>query len=91
MDKGDGRDRTALPGIAPAEDAGPAAHLACDGAIFALRPDTFGGTHYTWLNGPNPGYGFSVSPTVDDFEEHQRNIRSFLSMIDPRTGYLEEA
>ncbi len=54
------------------------------------RDDAFGGTHYTWLNGPNPGYGFSVSPTADDNEEHQANIRSFLSMIDPRTGYIDQ-
>jgi hypothetical protein len=29
-------------------------------------------------------------PTADDAEERQRNIRSFLSMIEPRTGYIEE-
>jgi hypothetical protein len=90
MDKGEGSDRAALPGVAPAEGAAPAAQLECDGEIFELRPDRFGGTHYTWLNGPNPGYGFSVSPTADDVEEHQTNIRSFLLMIDPRTGYIEE-
>ena len=90
MDNGEGSDRTAFPGIAPAEDVVPAAQLACDAEIFELRPDRFGGTHYTWLNGPNPGYGFSVSPTADAIEEHQTNIRNFLSMIDPRTGYIEE-
>jgi hypothetical protein len=31
-----------------------------------------------------------VSPTPNDMEQHQRNIRSFLSMIDPTTGYIEE-
>lgn len=90
MDTTEGSDRAALPGIARADDDAPAARLACDGEIFELRPDKFGGTHYTWLSGPNPGYGFSVSPTADDVEEHQTNIRSFLAMIDPRTGYLED-
>jgi len=40
--------------------------------------------------GPNPGYAFTTSPTIDDIEQHQTNIRSFLSMIDPETGYIEE-
>ena len=90
MDNREGSDRVALPSLAPAEDAAPTAQLECDGQIFELRPDNFGGTHYTWLNGPNPGYGFSVSPTADDVEEHQTNIRSFLTMIDPTIGYIEE-
>jgi hypothetical protein len=91
VDKGEGSDRAALPGIAHAEYTAPAAQLECNGEIFELRPDKFGGTHYTWLGGPNPGYGFSVSPAADDIEEHhQTNIRSFLLMIDPSTGYVEE-
>ena len=90
MDRGEGSDRAAIPGIASAEDAEPAAQLECDGETFELRPDKFGGTHYAWLNGPNPGYGFSMSPTADDVEQHQLNIRSFLSMVDPRTGYIED-
>lgn len=91
MDKREGGDWAALPGIAPEEAAAPAAELECDGEIFELRPDGFGGTHYTWLSGPNTGYGFSTSPTVhDDIEQHRANIRSFLSMIDPATGYIEE-
>ena len=83
-------DRAARPGIAP-EDAAPATQLVCDGETFELRPDEFGGTHYTWLTGPNRGYGFSASPTADDVELHKANIRSFLAMIDPRTGYIEES
>jgi hypothetical protein len=80
----------ALPGIAPEADAAPATRLSCDGETFELRSDQFGGTHYTWLSGPNPGYGFTTSPAVDDIGQHQTNIRSFLSMIDPETGYIEE-
>ncbi|MBL8931230.1 MAG: hypothetical protein JNL54_14015 [Kineosporiaceae bacterium] len=79
-----------LPGVAPVERAAPASQLECDGEIFEVRPDEFGGAHYTWRSGPNPGYGFSTSPSSDDVEQHQTNIRSFLSMIDPRTGYIED-
>lgn len=64
--------------------------LEVDGELFELRPDEFGGTSYTWANGPNPGYGFGLSPTPDSVEQHRANIRSFLSMIDPSTGYIEE-
>lgn len=90
MDRREDGDWAALPGIAPEESAAPAIRLECDGETFELRPDEFGGTHYTWLSGPNPGYGFSTSPTPDDLEQHLTNIRGFLSMIDPRTGYIDE-
>ena len=59
MGVSDGGDRGALPGIAPEEDVAPSAQLDCDGEVFELRPDGFGGTQYTWLSGPNPGYGDS--------------------------------
>ena len=64
MDKREGGDGAAFPGIAPEEGAPPARRLECDGEIFEQRPDGFGGTHYTWLSGPNPGYGFSVSQSL---------------------------
>lgn len=81
---------SALPGVAPEEDAAPATRLSCDGESFELRPDSSGGTHYTWLSGPNAGYGFTVSPTIDNLDQHRTNIRRFLLMIDPETGYIEE-
>ncbi|MGC5033300.1 hypothetical protein [Micromonospora sp. DT229] len=60
--------------------------LEVDGEIFALRPDEGGGTDYTWLSGPNPGYGFGLSPTADlSLDEHRENIRAFLAMVDPST------
>jgi hypothetical protein len=90
MNRGEGNEGPALPGIAPEEAAAPATQLECDGEIFELRPDQFGGTHDTWLTGPNPGYGFSVSPTSDETAQHQANIRDFLSMIDPNTGYIAD-
>ena len=86
--EGDWAPLNALPGVAPEQDVVPATRLTCDGETFELRPDRSGGTHYTWLSGPNPGYGFSVSPTIDDVEQHRASIRSFLSMIDPETGYI---
>ena len=49
--------------------------------------------HYSWTSGPNAGYGFAagrsdgVPPTED---EASVEIRSFLSSIDPTTGYLVE-
>jgi len=87
--RGDGGgDWDALPSIAPKEDVVAARQLEGEGEVFELRPDQSGGTHCTWLSGPAPGYGFSVSPTSDDVEQHERNIRDFLSMIDPKTGYI---
>lgn len=83
-------DQGALPGVAAEGEAGPVSHLRCDGELFELRPDEFRGTHYTWLSGPNPGYGFSMSPTSGEDEQHREHIRDFLAMIDPRTGYIAE-
>lgn len=90
MEMNEGGDKDALPGIAPNDVAPAAERLECDGQVFELRPDQFGGTKYTWLNSRNPGYGFSVSPTSDDMAQHQANIRDFLSMIDPKTGLIGE-
>ena len=90
MKQSEDGDGVALPGIAPEEDAAPATQLECDGELFELRPDQRGGTHYRWVSGTNPDYGFSVSPTSDDLEQHQRNIRSFLSMINLNTGFIEK-
>jgi hypothetical protein len=82
----------AVPGVDPssmtADEA--ASTLEVDGEVFELQPDGFGGTHYNWISGRNPGYGFSTSPTPDSFEQHRASIRTFLSMVDPATGYIEE-
>ncbi|GAA2850117.1 hypothetical protein Acy02nite_33240 [Actinoplanes cyaneus] len=64
--------------------------LTVDGERFALRARD-SGTDYTWLTGPNPGYGFSASPTADlSVEQHTAMVRDFLSAIDPATGYLAD-
>lgn len=61
--------------------------LKVDGELFALRPSEHGGTDYTWLSGPNTGYGFSVSPTRGtSLDEHRENIHEFLAMIDQGGG-----
>jgi hypothetical protein len=85
-------DSAPQPGVARGTSGGNdgLTRLEVDGEVFELRPDEFAGTHYTWSSGPNRGYGFSVSPTADIVEEHEANIRGFLSMVDPGTGYIEE-
>ncbi len=96
-DDGDGdrqAQRVAEPGLHPEADsvAGAASlTLDVDGEVFALRPDERGGTDYTWLSGPNPGYGFGMSPTADlSLDEHRENIRAFLAMVDRTTGFIED-
>lgn len=90
----DDDDAEAEPGVFPdaeGETTDTSRMLDVDGEVFALRPDKHGGTHYTWLSGPNPGYGFTLSPTSDtSVDEHRENIHDFLSQIDPATGYVED-
>ena len=92
MTGSDDGEWAASPGVAPSSmaDGEAASRLEVDGEDFDLWPDGFGGTHYTWISGPNPGYGFSTSPTHGSFEQHRASIRNFLSMIDPTTGYIED-
>lgn len=88
---------SAIPDNGREERAASARRLSCDGETFELRPEQSGGTHYTWLSGPNQGYGFTTSAVLPDAEpgriddeEHLASIRAFLSMIDPETGYIAE-
>ncbi|MGH8824544.1 MAG: hypothetical protein ACRDVN_08710 [Jiangellaceae bacterium] len=87
-------DPEAVPGVRPETESEadvPSFTLEVDGEVFALRPDTYGGTDYTWLSGPNTGYGFGLSPTPNvSLDEHRENIRNFLGQIDPTTGYIED-
>jgi hypothetical protein len=81
----------AVPGVSPpsaADDEEAASPLEVDGEVFELLPDGFGGMHYSWISGPNPGYGFSMSPTPEPSEQHRANLQNFPSMIDPTTGYI---
>jgi len=96
-DNGDGDGEAhpkAVPGLRP-ETEGTAdvtsLTLDVDGEIFAVRPNKSGGTDYTWLNGPSPGYGFGAGPTRNlSLDEHTANIRGFLAIVDPTTGYIED-
>ncbi len=70
--------------------------LEVDGEQFAVHvvvdPATgYTDTGYTWLSGPNQGYGFGTGgPPNPSPEEHQQRIREFLAMVDPATGYIED-
>lgn len=87
-------DPKAVPGVCPETESGAdvtSFTLEVDGEVFELRPDQYGGTDYSWLSGPNPGYGFSLSPTPKvSLDKHREIIRGFLAEIDPTTGYLRE-
>lgn len=89
-----GADPSAVPGLDldHASEPGLAdTTLEVDGDVFTLRPDEHGGTGYTWLTGPNGGYGFGTSPTPNwSMDAHRENVRLFLAQIDPATGYLED-
>lgn len=69
--------------------------LEVDDEQFAVRlvvdPATgYTDTEYTWLSGPNNGYGFGIGgPPNPSLEEHRQRIREFLAMVDPTTGYIE--
>ena len=92
-DNSDG-DPEAVPGIRPETEGTTDVRfltIEVDGELFALSPDEYGGTDYAWLSGPNPGYGFGVSPTPNlSPGEHMENIRGFLALVDPTTGYIED-
>jgi hypothetical protein len=87
-------DPLAVPGAYHEIESEPAVTsftLEVEGELFALRPNKHGGTHYTWLSGPNKDYGFTSSSTPNEsLEEHREGIRAFLAQIDPTTGYIED-
>ncbi|GAA2095177.1 hypothetical protein GCM10009841_06130 [Microlunatus panaciterrae] len=87
-------DPMAVPGVRPEIERGTGVTsfaLQVEGEVFEVRPGQHGGTDYSWLSGPNPGYGFSLSPTPQmALDEHRENIRGFLAEIDPLTGFLKE-
>jgi hypothetical protein len=66
--------------------------LEVDGEVFDVQVDARGGSQYSWVSGPNAGYGFgsSGSGSQRPREQHAERIRSFLSMIDPMTGYISD-
>lgn len=68
--------------------------LSVDGERFEVRVSAGrpGAYDFTWLSGPNPGYGFGIQVhggaalTLRDLEQEARN---FLALVDPGTGHIE--
>lgn len=68
--------------------------LTVDGEVFEIREraDLPGQYDFVWLTGPNPRYGFSSRsnlPRSRTAQELEASIRTFLSRVDPETGYIE--
>jgi hypothetical protein len=68
--------------------------IEVDGEVFEVteRDGRPGQYDYTWVSGRDPQYGFSSarsdgSPATT--AEHVESIRTFLTQVDPETGYLE--
>ena len=66
------------------------------GEVFSIRerPGEPGVYDFTWLTGPNPGYGFTLgtsdhAPLPAEYLEDE--ARGFLAQIDPETGYLRDS
>lgn len=69
--------------------------ITVDGQEFHVRHDSQqpGCYHYSWLTGPAEGYGFSSGRSdhqKSSILDHEVEIRSFLGMVDPETGYIED-
>ena len=75
----------------PAE---PPIRITVDGQEFEVRmqADHPGHYNYTWISGPNPGYGFGSGSSDGlpcSLRDHEDAIRDFLSDVDPNTGNIE--
>jgi hypothetical protein len=74
------------------DEPGSTFRMEVDGELFDVRHDAGqrGLYHFSWVSGPNPGYGFSSAAarprTRTELESH---IRGFLAQVDPETGYIE--
>jgi hypothetical protein len=65
-----------------------------DGEVFDVTTDEDrpGYYHYEWISGPNRGYGFAEQSSdgrPSTMVDHEEAIRSFLSQVDPETGFIE--
>jgi hypothetical protein len=78
--------------------------LVVDGETFAVAEDAEhpGSVQYSWLSGPNPGYGFATGVSgggmsgggmsgggLPDRAAAESQIWLFLAAVDPTTGYLD--
>jgi hypothetical protein len=71
-----------------------AIRVEVDGEAFDVvgRWDRPGQYDYTWVSGPNRGYGFSSASSDGSpltMAGHEEAIRDFLAQVDPDTGYIE--
>jgi hypothetical protein len=81
----------------PCADPAPGFHpieLVVDGEKFLVtrRADSSGTYDFAWISHP-ASYGFSIGTNADwhpDRAELVKQIRSFLTDIDPKTGYLRD-
>ena len=69
--------------------------LTVDGQVFdvSYNPSQPGAYGYSWVNGPNEGYGFGSRRSDHQrstMSEHEASIRDFLAAVDPETGYIED-
>ena len=67
--------------------------LTVDGWRFDVASDRDqpGTAHFAWIDGPTPGYGFTVGHSggkLPTAVEAEAEIRSFLRAVDPATGTL---
>ncbi len=69
--------------------------MTVDGEVFEVSTpaDHPNDRHFAWLSGPNEGYGFGLGAGPDTRwtrTKLAKEIRIFLSMIDPATGYIAD-
>jgi hypothetical protein len=67
--------------------------IEVDGETFSIRVQASGRYDFEWASGRNACYGFSSgyaadAPPSDD--EVLQDIRRFLGMVDPATGYIPD-
>lgn len=77
---------------APVPEEGPLT-IVVDGEELAVRRRRSGVYDYDWVNHRHGGYGFT-SATSDrsakDGQGHVESVRTFLAMVDPATGFIED-
>jgi len=69
--------------------------LTVDGELFEVceRAGVPGQYDFDWLSGPNRHYGFTSKRSdgsAESRDELKDDIRNFLAMIDPETGYISD-
>ena len=72
----------------------PPTSIWVDGEVFevAAERDRPGQYRFTWVSGPNSGYGFSVGTSDSrpmSNADMEAGIRNFLAQVDPETGYIQ--